>query len=319
MHRIGILAWHDVIAFEVTAPAETFRRTLLPSGDPAYDVLVASPTRQVTAGYLSLRCHHRLEDLDGVQTLVVPGRADLETPTPPAVLRAISDAASRGVRLASICVGAFSLAEAGLLDGRPATTHWAATSLMAERFPAVELEPDVLYVDDGEILTSAGAVAGIDLCLHLIRLDHGAAVAAETARRSVMPLVREGGQAQFITPPPSAPGRADLAKLLDWLDRHLDRPLTLGDMARQANMSTRTLARRFRDQLGTTPARWLIAARVRRAQQLLEATSEPIELIAREVGFVSPSNFRAHFTRIVGTNPRTYRQDFGTAVDDGRQ
>ncbi|MBX6382130.1 MAG: helix-turn-helix domain-containing protein, partial [Microbispora sp.] len=231
--------------------------------------------------------------------------------TAPEVLEALREAAARGTRLASICAGAFTLAAAGLLDGLRATTHWAAAPELARRFPAVDVRPDVLYVDNGQVLTSAGAAAGLDLCLHMIRRDHGSAVAADAARLSVMPLEREGGQAQFIVHEhPPVPSGSLLEPVLAWIEDNLDRDLTLREMAARAGMSERTFGRRFRQQTGTTPLQWLLRARVRRAQYLLENTDHGIERIAAQAGFGSPTAFRERFKRVVGTTPQAYRSSF---------
>jgi transcriptional regulator GlxA family with amidase domain len=227
------------------------------------------------------------------------------------LLARLRAAADHGTRIASICAGAFVLAATGLLDGRRATTHRLAAAQLAERHPAVEVDPDVLYVDNGQFLTSAGAAAGLDLCLHLIRRDHGSAVAADAARLSVMPLERDGGQAQFIVPEqPPAPRGSTLEPLLRWLDESAGRDLTMADIAAQAGMSTRTLNRRFREQTGTTPLRWLHRARVRQAQHLLETAAEGVDRIGDRVGFGSPTAFRERFKRIVGTSPHAYRHAF---------
>src|SRR6266511_3059605 len=222
-------------------------------------------------------------------------------------------AAANGTRIASICSGAFILAATGLLDGHRATTHWLAAALLAELHPAIDVDPDVLYVDNGQLLTSAGAAAGLDLCLHLIRRDHGSAVAADAARLSVMPLEREGGQAQFIVhDQPPTPRGSILEPVLRWMEDNCGKDLTLDDMATHAGMSTRTLNRRFREQTGTTPTQWLLRIRIRQAQYLLEATDRPVDRIASQVGFGSPTAFRDRFKRIVGTSPNAYRAAFHT-------
>jgi transcriptional regulator GlxA family with amidase domain len=212
--------------------------------------------------------------------------------------------------VASICSGAFLLAATGLLDGRRATTHWLGTGELARRYPRVHVDPDVLYVDEGQVLTSAGAAAAFDLCLHLVRLDYGSAVAVDAARASVMPLERDGGQAQFITHAAPAPDGSSLAPLLVWLEENLSKALSLDRIARRAAMSIRSLNRRFREQTGTTPLQWLLRARVRRAQSLLETTTDSIEHIATTVGFGSVTALRAHFRRGVATSPQAYRRAF---------
>jgi transcriptional regulator GlxA family with amidase domain len=243
-------------------------------------------------------------------TIVVPGRNEPQAPTPRAALVALRAAADAGTRIASICVGAFTLAEAGLLDGMRATTHWVAAPLLAKLYPDVVVDPDVLYVDNGQVLTSAGAAAGLDLCLHLVRRDYGAAIAAHASRLAVTPLHRDGGQAQFILRNAPAPSVATLAPVLRWLESNAHRELTLEDIAAAARTSVRTLNRRFHEETGQSPIQWLAGVRIRHAQELLETTDHSIERIARQVGFSSPTNFRALFRRATGVAPKSYRATF---------
>ncbi|SFJ10083.1 Transcriptional regulator GlxA family, contains an amidase domain and an AraC-type DNA-binding HTH domain [Amycolatopsis sacchari] len=311
MHTVAVLALEDVIPFDLSTPIEVFSRTRLPGGGPAYRVLVCGASPSVAAGAFTLQPGHGLEALAEADTIILPGTANPARPVPDDVLDALRQAAARGSRIASICSGAFILAATGLLDGLRATTHWFAAGVFAQRYPAVDLDPDVLYVDNGQFLTSAGAAAGLDLCLHLIRRDHGSAVAAEAARLSVMPLEREGGQAQFIVhDQPPVPRGSVLEPLLRWLEDNAERDLALEDMAAHAGMSTRTLNRRFREQTGTTPVQWLHRIRVRRAQHLLETTDDPVDRIAGAVGFGSSTAFRDRFKRVVGTSPQRYRAAF---------
>ncbi|MFJ6673481.1 GlxA family transcriptional regulator [Actinosynnema sp. NPDC091369] len=311
MHTVAVLAFDRVVPFDLSTPIEVFTRTRLPDGSPAYRVLVCAATPTVDAGAFALRAPWGLDALVEADTVIVPGCADASAPVAEEVLGALRLAAARGARLASICSGAFVLAATGLLDGSRATTHWAAAAALAARHPAVEVDPGVLYVDNGQLLTSAGAAAGLDLCLHLIRRDHGSAVAADAARLSVMPLEREGGQAQFVVhEQPPVPRGSVLEPVLRWVDENCARDLGLEDIAARAGMSTRTLNRRFREQTGTTPLRWLHLARVRRAQHLLEATDHPVDRIAAQVGFGSPTAFRDRFKRVVGTTPHAYRSAF---------
>jgi transcriptional regulator GlxA family with amidase domain len=277
---------------------------------PLYDVRVCSANREVRSAHLTLGVPGRLKALDDVDTLIIPGLDDLDRPLPEAVVRAIRRADDRGVRLASICTGAFVLAASGALDGKSATTHWLAAAELARRHPTIRVEPSVLYVDNGRVLTSAGAAAAFDLCLHVIRRDHGAAVAAEVARAAVMPLERAGGQAQFIAHAPPADDGGSLRRLLQWADKNLGDNLSLDALARRAAMSTRTLSRRFRDEVGATPAAWVAEARVRRAQLLLETTTLSVERVATEVGFHSAAVLREHFGSMVGTSPLAYRRAF---------
>ena len=228
-----------------------------------------------------------------------------------AVLDALRVARVRGVRLVSICTGAFALAAAGLLDGRPATTHWRWTRELQARYPAVEVLPNRLFVDDGDILTSAGVTAGIDLCLHLIRRDHGAAAANTRARALVAPPQRQGGQAQFIERLLPEASSHDLGPLRDWMLENLELPHDLDTLARRAHMSRRTLTRRFREETGVSPMRWLADARIDRARELLEMTAEPVENIGRLTGLGAPASVRAAFHRHIGTSPQEYRSLFG--------
>lgn len=318
MHLVAVLALDQVIPFDLSVPVDTFGRVRLPDGEEPYEVRVCSVAPEVRAagGVFTVRAPHGLETLAEADTIVLPGQADPTGPLPPGVADALRTAAANGTRIASICVGAFTLAATGLLDGRRATTHWAAARQLAERHPRVTVDPKVLYVDNGQFLTSAGAAAALDMCLHMVRKDHGSAVAAHTARLSVMPLEREGGQAQFIVHElPPAPAGTTLEPLLRWLEENCDRDLTLEEIASRAGMSTRTLNRRFREQTGTTPMQWLHRTRVRRAQYLLETTPYPVERIALKAGFGSPTAFRERFRRVVGTSPRAYRKAFQAARD----
>jgi len=309
-HRVAVVALDGVVAADLAVPGEVLGRVVLPGGRRPYEIQVVSPRRAVDAGLFELRVPHRLDVLAGADTIVVPGRADPLLPTPAAVIDELIDAFERGVRLVSICVGAFILAEAGVLDGLRATTHWAAAPTLAERHPDVEVDADALFVDNGQVLTSAGAAAGFDALLHLVERDHGHAVAAEAARAVVMPLARRGGQAQFIAPRPRRDPPTGIAPILEWIEANLEQPLTLADIATRAAMSQRTLHRRFVEQVGCSPLRWVGRARIQRAQHLLETTDEPVETIAYAAGFGSPITFREQFGRHVGTSPREFRRSF---------
>jgi transcriptional regulator GlxA family with amidase domain len=303
VYEVAVVVMDSVVPFDFAVPVDAFNWT------GRYRVRVCGPKRTAKTEFFELKVPHGLELLSEVDTIVLPGHAS-DLVVPRQVIQALRLAAARGARIASICSGAFVFAATGLLDGLRVTTHWVAAEELAARFPALQVDPDVLYVDNGQFLTSAGASAGMDLCLHMIRRDHGSAVAAEAARLAVMPLEREGGQAQFIVTPPVAPQGAELEPLLRWMEANAARELTLEDLARQAGMSTRTLNRRFRDQTGTTPLQWLHRARVRQAQHLLETTRDPVELIATRVGFGSATAFRDRFKRIAGTSPQSYRAAF---------
>jgi len=311
MHTVAVLALDGVVAFDLSTPIEVFNRTRLPDGRAPYRVRICAPTEEIDAGAFVLRAPWGLDVLAEADTIILPGCSDPTAPVPVEVLDALRRAAGNGTRIASICAGAFILAATGLLDGRRATTHWIAAALLAARYPDVEVDPDVLYVDNGQFLTSAGAAAGLDLCLHMIRRDHGSAVAADAARLSVMPLERDGGQAQFIVHErPPTPNGSAVEPLLRWMEDNAQQELTLDDIATHAGMSTRTLNRRFREQTGTTPLQWLHRARIRHAQYLLETTTHSVDRIAVQVGFGSPTAFRDRFKRLVGTSPHAYRHAF---------
>ncbi|MFZ3598054.1 GlxA family transcriptional regulator [Streptomyces sp. BH104] len=311
MHTIAVLALDRVIPFDLATPIEVFGRTRLPDGRPGYQVRVCAEREEVDAGTFTIRAPRGLDGLAGADTVIVPGTADPTAPLAPAVRDALQAAAADGTRIASICTGTFPLAATGLLDGLRATTHWIGADLLAATHPEIEVDPAVLYVDNGQLLTSAGAAAGLDLCLHMIRRDYGSAVAADAARLSVMPLEREGGQAQFIVHDHApTPQGSTFEPLLAWLQENLERDLGLADIAAHAGVSTRTLMRRFREQTGSTPLQWLHRARIRQAQHLLETTPHPVERIAAQVGFGSPTAFRDRFKRTTGVSPQTYRRTF---------
>ncbi len=309
MHNVAILALNGVVSFDLGIACEVFGHARLAGGEPAYRVRVCGEARQVRSNAFGLDVPHGLDQIAVADTVVVPGVEDISAATAEPGLEAIQAAWAGGARLASICTGAFVLAETGLLDGRRATTHWLGVPEFRRRFPNVMLDPEVLFVDEGRIVTSAGALAGMDMCLHLVARDHGQAVAAQGARLAVAPLHRDGGQAQFIRH--DLPRASDsLAPLLDWMLAHLDQPLGVEALAARTNTSPRTFARRFRQQTGTTPLQWLLMARVRRSQEMLETGSHTIEAIAASVGFEAPVTFRTRFQQIVGLSPNAYRRRF---------
>ncbi len=312
MYTTAVLALPDAIAFDLATPIETFGRVRLPDGRPGYRTLVAGPEHEVTAGPLRLAVDEGLDALQRVDLIVVPGRNNPLAPTPPAVLDALRAAADRGTRIASICVGAFTLAEAGLLDGRDATTHWLAADEFARRYPAVRVNPDVLYTDNGKILTSAGAVAGIDLCLHIVQNDYGSVVAADAARLAVAPLHRPGGQAQYIVRNRAPRRPTALDRVLPWIEENAYRDLSLADLADAAGLSVRTLTRRFKEETGQSPMQWVAGVRIRQAQELLETTDHTVDRIAAQTGFPTTSNFRSQFGHVVGVTPGAYRKVFRT-------
>ncbi|GHH61233.1 GlxA family transcriptional regulator [Lentzea cavernae] len=293
-----------MLHFELTATYEIFTAPQLD-----YDVRFCGDA-PVRAGRFTLEPDLPLDRLVEADTVVVPAVEDVDRPLDPELVRAVGEAHGRGARIMSLCTGAFVLAEAGLLDGLRATTHWGHTDELARRYPRVEVDPDVLYVDNGQVLTSAGKAAAIDLSLHVIRSDHGAATANTAARRLVVPPHRDGGQAQFVLAPvPSGEGHP-LTELFEWVSARFDRMITVEDMARQANMSSRHLARLFRAVTGTTPLQWLHVQRIRRAQELLEMTDDSVDQIAEASGMGTATTLRRHFHRTVGVPPDTYRRTF---------
>ncbi|MGC5051210.1 helix-turn-helix domain-containing protein [Micromonospora sp. DT48] len=299
----GMLHFELALAYEVFASAPDAVRV------PWYDVAVCG-TRPVRVGRFRLDPDHGLDQLAHAETVIVPALADVDEDPPIDLVEAVRAAHEAGARVVSLCTGAFVLAAAGLLDGLRATTHWAHTEQLAARHPRVTVDPDVLYVDNGNVLTSAGKAAAMDLCLHLVRRDHGSAIANIAARRLVVPPHRAGGQAQFVTTPVPAQDDHPLADVIPWVMRHLDQPLTVEDMARQANLSSRHLTRYFHAITGTTPLQWLLTQRIRRAQELLETTSDSIDAIAAASGMGTATTLRRHFRRTVGVPPDTYRQTF---------
>jgi len=311
-HLIAVVAFDGVVLGDLATPLEVFGLVRNIEGRPCYEVRTCSRQPQVESEHVTLTVPWRLSSLKRADTVIVPGIDNIDRPIPEELLRALRSAIKRRARVASICTGAFILARTGALDGLKATTHWLVAQELARRHPAIDVDPDVLYVGNGSVLTSAGAAAGLDMCLHLVRRDLGAEIAARAARTAVMPLERTGGQAQFIVYEQPAVVES-MGPLLQWIEKNVGKHLSLSAIARHAAMSTRTLSRRFREQVGTTPVRWIASARVRQAQQLLETTSLSIEQVATEVGFRSTSVLREHFGGIVGTTPLAYRRAFGNA------
>ena len=312
-HVVALVVTDGAPILELAIPCEVFGIERTDLVDPWYDLRLCAASSVTTAAGLQLAPTYGLDVVAcEADTVIVSAMArPLQLCPPTDLVAALRVAYARGARIAAICAGAYALAEAGLLDGRQATTHWMNADEFAGRYPAVRLNPDVLYVDDGQILTSAGTGAGIDLCLHLIEVDHGAAVANMVARRMVVPPHRLGGQAQYVVAAASGPIPApSLGVVLDWARSHLDRPLTVADLAAQAMLSPRTFARRFAEATGTSPLRWLKAERVRLAQHLLETTDEPVERIARRTGFGTAANLRQHFGRATSVSPQAYRRVF---------
>jgi transcriptional regulator GlxA family with amidase domain len=311
-HRVAVLAIPSVVPFDLAVAVQVFGYPRPDLGALRYLATVCGPRagRLETSGGFAMVVSHGLEALNRAETIIVPGIDDLDLPLPVGVATALRAAHARGTRILSICTGAFVLAAAGLLAGRRATTHWMDAPLLASRYPELTVDPDVLYVDEGSVLTSAGMSAGIDLCLHVVRQDHGAAVANAVARRLVIPPHRSGGQAQYMAGPVPEPTGRELEPTRQWALARLAEPITVGAMARHAGVSLRTFARRFHHETGTTPLRWLLRSRVIAAQQLLEETDMAVERVASKCGFGSAVSLRAHFRRELGTSPLGYRRTF---------
>lgn len=308
MHRVAVVAVPPITPFDLSI-RELVLGAAEVGGAPGYEVrtVTADPGPVAsTGGSFGVFVPHGLDVLEEADTVVVTGtgaRVDAD----PRVLVALRAAAARGARVASICTGAFVLAQAGLLDGRAATTYWVYSQEMRRRFPAVDVRPDVLYVEDGPVLTSAGLAAGIDLCLHLVRTDHGAAVANAVARLAVVPPLRAGAQAQQVRSAVPPVASLSLAATREWAAQRLEQPLGAADLAAHARVSVRTLNRRFAAETGTSPLRWLLQQRVDRARELLEATDLPVEEVARRSGMGSADSLRAHLSREIGLTPTQYR------------
>ena len=310
---IAVVAFHGISPFHLSIPCMIFGEDRTAGGVPRFDVRVcaAEPGPLSTSAGITLTTRYGLEQLKKADIIIVPSWREPEEMPPAPLLNALSKAEQRGACLVGLCLGSFVLAAAGVLDGRPATTHWLAAETFARRYPGVHLNPDVLYVDDGNVLTSAGAAAGIDCCLHLLRKWCGARVAGYVARRLVVPLHRQGGQAQYIEHSLPAPREGErLSGVLDWAQRNLDKPLGLDMLAERARMSRRTFTRQFRKVTGMTAGKWLLNQRLVLAQLQLETTAWPIDVIAERAGFGSALSLRQHFRVAFGISPSTYRRGF---------
>lgn len=318
MHRVVVVALPGVVPFELGIPARIFGGARDQDGDLLYEVITCSldgqPVR-ADADY-SIAVEHDAFALTAADTVVIPPTHALDGTTQHGALSApLAEAFARikpGTRMVAICTGSFVLAAAGLLEGRPVTTHWREADRLARLFPGVKVDPNVLFIDDGDVLTSAGVVAGIDLCLHIVRRDHGSAVANQVARACVVPPTRDGGQAQYIQRPIPEASKGSTANTRSWALEHLDQPLSLADLAAHASMSIRTLTRRFRDETGLSPAQWLTLHRVEFARHLLEASDLPIDHIARQAGFGTSASLRQHLHATIGVSPNAYRRTFHT-------
>lgn len=313
LHRVVVLVDENSNPFELGCATEVFGLRRPEIGRVLYDfrLCAAAPRTRMRDGFFTLTGVAPLTALDEADTVIVPNRPDVETPRRPSVLAAIRRAHARGARMIGFCSGAFTLAEAGVLDGRRATAHWQWADAFRSRFPRVRLEPDVLFVDDGDILTSAGSAAALDLGLHVVRRDHGAEVANAVSRRLVFAAHRDGDQRQFVDRPvPDIPDES-LASVLAWAQGRLDHPLTVADLAAQAAVSPATLHRRFRTELGTTPLSWLTGERVTLACRLIERGETRLDMVARRAGLGTATNLRALMRRETGLTPTDYRRRFG--------
>lgn len=311
--RVAVLAFDGVSLFHLSVPGIVFGVQPAPSGLPPYEVQYCAPTpgRVRCDQGMEVEVPGGLDAMVGADIVVVPAWNSPEIAAPVALTDALRQAHAQGAQVVGLCLGAFVLGDAGLLDARRATTHWACRELFAQRFPKTQFHPDVLYVEDGHVITSAGTVAAIDCCLHILRLRHGADVANRVARLLVTPPHRQGGQAQYIEQPvPALPSEARLPGVLEWARAHLAQPLSLDTLADVARMSRRTFTRRFREATGMTVNKWLSAERIGKAQQLLETTDMPIERVAAEAGFGTSLSLRQHFAQQVRTSPSAYRRAF---------
>ncbi|MGW0736194.1 GlxA family transcriptional regulator [Streptomyces sp. NPDC002851] len=316
-HRVAVIAPAPVSMFNLAIPEVLFDKTEV-DGGPGYQVVIctAEPGPVPTTGGLDLHVGRGLDAVAEADTVVVAGTGHRYEPDPRTVA-AVREAAAEGKRIASICSGAFVLAEAGLLDGRSATTYWGLAEELRKRYPSVDLKGDVLYVQDGQVLTASGYASGIDLCLHIIRTDYGAAVANTVARLALVAPVRPGGQTQFTqTPLPQERG-TECADTRGWAMRNLDKPLTLNDLARHAGVSVRTLTRRFHAEAGVSPLQWLLHQRIERAKELLETTDLPMDQVAQASGLGTADSLRKHVVRRTGLTPSAYRTSFNQRVPSG--
>ncbi len=311
-HLVVALAYDQLCTFEFGCVVEMFALERPELNVDWYRFAVCAQERGPVraAGGVSVTASHSLALLGRADTIIIPGWRDAQELPPLPLVRRLQAAHRRGARIASICSGVFVLAAAGLLDRKAATTHWRYAKSLQQRYPQIEVRPNALYVDEGQILTSAGSAAGLDMMLHLVRRDHGAKVANQVAQRLVIPPFRLGDQAQFVTRPLPRDEAARLAKLMDWVRAHPALPHTVSGLARRAAMSSRTLQRQFQETVGMAPMDWLCRERVEVAKELLEISSKPLAQVSALAGFGSDESFRRHFRRVAGTSPSAYRKQF---------
>ncbi|MBI1919596.1 MAG: helix-turn-helix domain-containing protein [Geobacter sp.] len=310
---IAIIAFNNISPFQLSVPCMVFGENRPDIDGPRFNLMICAAEDgelKTNAGF-TIRTPYALQDMARADMVIVPSWRDAGEAPPPELLTALNAAYLRGATIVGLCMGAFVLAAAGLLDNRPATTHWLLTDELARRYPQIAVRPDVLYVDDGDVITSAGVAAGIDCCLHILRRLHGAEAAGRVARRMVVPPHRQGGQAQYIEKPIRGSAAEDrFSQSLEWVQRHLGEPHSIDSLAERFMMSRRTFTRRFRQVTGTTVGAWLLNQRLALAQRMLENTAKPIDLIAQEAGFGSEVSLRLHFNKVLKTTPSRYRREF---------
>lgn len=312
-NTVAVIAFDGISPFHLSVPCAIFGEDRTGANMPRFELLVCSAekkTLQTSAGF-SIETRYGLRELSRAATIIVPSWRDTAELPPKELLDALRKAHKKGAQIVGLCLGSFVLAAAGLLDGRAATTHWHWADELARRYPLISVKPDVLYVDDGNIITSAGTAAAIDCCLHILRKQYGAKVANDIARRMVVSPHRQGGQAQYIQQPVRDVSAIDhFSEVLDWTQRNLDQPHSLDTLAERALMTRRTFTRRFKQVMGVTVGAWLLSQRLGLAQQLLETTDSPIELIAESAGFGSAVSLRQHFNLAFKISPSNYRREF---------
>lgn len=311
-HLVVAVAYDRLCTFEFGCVVELFALPRPELGVPWYRFAVCSAERKAlrAAGGIKVSAPHSLKILERADTIIIPGWRDADELPPPQLLRRIRAAHDRGARVCSICSGVFVLAAAGVLDGRSVTTHWRYAQRLAERYPALRVEPNALYVDEGQVMTSAGSAAGLDMLIHLVRRDHGPKIANMVAQRLVIPPHRDGDQAQYVPRPVATDESGRLSRLLDWVRAHLDAKHNVASLSRRANMSPRTLLRRFKEATGLAPGEWLVRERVALAREMLESGRVPISKVADRAGFGSHESFRRHFRLAVGAAPTAYQRRF---------